>query len=324
MSTPGDLEEPLRRSLHHVREQKKAKMSNQAIQKVDPGALAAQVVIQGDLSGLSDGQLSTYYVQLCESLALNPSTRPFTLLKLNGKLMMYANKDCSDQLRHRDKVSIRVTKREEVGDLMVVTAQAQLPDGRVDECIGALSIKGLAGEAKANALMKCETKAKRRVTLSICGLGFPDETEVDDIAAAAAASDQGTGGAWGQHGDSPDANPAEVDPVVLARAKKFFADCDLEIFSPACTWETMNKWRSLLGRKGEPTELGKSIADVYRGNISESDRRDIGKAWNRVERKLTDLEAKLKPPPVEASFVDPEPDGSAGATEREPGEDDDW
>ena len=32
-----------------------------------------------------------------------------------------------------------------------------------------------------NALMKAVTKAKRRVTLSICGLGMLDETEVETI-----------------------------------------------------------------------------------------------------------------------------------------------
>jgi hypothetical protein len=40
---------------------------------------------------------------------------------------------------------------------------------------------GLKGDALANALMKAETKSKRRVTLSICGLGMLDETEVDTI-----------------------------------------------------------------------------------------------------------------------------------------------
>lgn len=39
----------------------------------------------------------------------------------------------------------------------------------------------LRGDAKANALMKAETKAKRRVTLSIAGLGWVDETEIDTI-----------------------------------------------------------------------------------------------------------------------------------------------
>jgi len=35
-----------------------------------------------------------------------------------------------------------------------------------------------------NALMKAVTKAKRRVTLSICGLGMLDETEVETIPSA--------------------------------------------------------------------------------------------------------------------------------------------
>lgn len=62
-----------------------------------------------------------------------------------------------------------------------MTAQATLPQGRCDESIGAVSIAGLQGEALANAVMKAETKSKRRVTLSICGLAFLDETEVDSI-----------------------------------------------------------------------------------------------------------------------------------------------
>ena len=44
-----------------------------------------------------------------------------------------------------------------------------------------MPITGLKGEALANALMKAETKAKRRVTLSLCGLSWPDESEVESI-----------------------------------------------------------------------------------------------------------------------------------------------
>jgi hypothetical protein len=40
------------------------------------------------------------------------------------------------------------------------------------------------GEFRANLIMKAVTKAKRRVTLSICGLGFLDESEVESIADA--------------------------------------------------------------------------------------------------------------------------------------------
>jgi hypothetical protein len=39
----------------------------------------------------------------------------------------------------------------------------------------------LKGDALANALMKCETKAKRRVPLSLAGLGWLDETELATI-----------------------------------------------------------------------------------------------------------------------------------------------
>ena len=46
-------------------------------------------------------------------------------------------------------------------------------------------IKGLAGDALVNAKLKAITKAKRRVTLSICGLGFLDETEIETIPTAA-------------------------------------------------------------------------------------------------------------------------------------------
>jgi hypothetical protein len=40
---------------------------------------------------------------------------------------------------------------------------------------------------RANTILKAITKAKRRVTLSICGLGWLDETEVEDIPAEAKA-----------------------------------------------------------------------------------------------------------------------------------------
>ena len=46
---------------------------------------------------------------------------------------------------------------------------------------GAVCLGSLKGEALCNAYLKCETKAKRRLTLSICGLGMLDETEVDSI-----------------------------------------------------------------------------------------------------------------------------------------------
>jgi hypothetical protein len=59
-----------------------------------------------------------------------------------------------------------------------------MPDGRTDEATGAVSLAGLSGTNLANSLMRAETKAKRRVTLSICGLGWLDESEVDSVPVA--------------------------------------------------------------------------------------------------------------------------------------------
>lgn len=140
-----------------------------------------RVLVKGDLSELTAAQRVEYYHQVCRSMRLNPLTRPFDYIKLNGLLTLYAKRDCAEQLRRRDSVSVSIVSRERLDDVYVVTAHAILPDGRFDESTGVVSLTGLRGEFLANALMKAETKAKRRVTLSICGLGWLDETEIETV-----------------------------------------------------------------------------------------------------------------------------------------------
>jgi hypothetical protein len=140
-----------------------------------------QVLIGGDLSALTEAQRLAYYRAVCQSLGLNPLSKPFEYLWLNGKLRLYALRDCTDQLRRLHGISIHITSRERLGDIYVVTARARDKAGREDESIGAVALGSLKGDALANALMKAETKAKRRVTLSLAGLGWLDETEVVTI-----------------------------------------------------------------------------------------------------------------------------------------------
>jgi hypothetical protein len=152
----------------------------------------------GDLSDLTTEQRTTYYQQVCESLGLNALTKPFEYLTLNGKLRLYALRDCADQLRRLHGISIYIANRERMGDIYIVTARAKDRTGREDESTGAVALGTLKGDALANALMKCETKAKRRVTLSIAGLGWLDETELATIpgsqtSAPGAAHDEATG-----------------------------------------------------------------------------------------------------------------------------------
>ena len=153
------------------------------------GADIEKVVIGGDLMPLTPEQRVRYYHAICESLGLNPLTKPFAYIVLNNKLQLYALKDCTEQLRKIHGVSITNVDPRQVGDLFVVVAAASDKEGRVDSATGAVNMNGLKGEALANAMMKCETKAKRRVTLSICGLGMLDETEVDTLRQQGVASE---------------------------------------------------------------------------------------------------------------------------------------
>jgi hypothetical protein len=147
-------------------------------QQIDP-ALIERVIIHGDLRQLNPQQKVSYYNAVCESVGLNPLTQPFQYLVLSGKEVLYARREATDQLRHLYSVSVQIMAREVTEDCYIVTARAILPGGRTDESIGAVPIASLKGEFRANAMMKAETKAKRRVTLAICGLGMLDETEVE-------------------------------------------------------------------------------------------------------------------------------------------------
>jgi hypothetical protein len=147
----------------------------------DAADIIESVVLKGDLSKLTPDERVAYYRETCRSLGLNELTRPFSYIVLSGGLTLYATKTCTDQLRKVNGVSITRLEQATVGDVFLVTAYATDKHGRSDSSTGAVAINGLRGDALANAYMKCETKAKRRVTLSLCGLGWTDESEIETI-----------------------------------------------------------------------------------------------------------------------------------------------
>lgn len=147
-------------------------------------AVIEQVIINGDLEKLSPQMRVTYYNRVCESVGLNPFTQPFAYIRLNSKLTLYATKTATDQLRKIHGVSVRVVGQERIDDVLVVTVEATDKSGRIETEVGAVTIGNLKGDALANAMMKALTKAKRRVTLSICGLGMLDESETETIRGA--------------------------------------------------------------------------------------------------------------------------------------------
>lgn len=157
----------------------------QALTTTDGADRVLEVLVTGNLSVLTPPERVDYFNRVCDSLRLNPMTKPFEFITLNGKLTLYATKACTDQLRQIHGVSINIEDQRQVGDLYMVTVTATDKSGRQDSDMGVVTTKNLAGENLANAMLKTVTKAKRRVTLSICGLGMLDETEVEDIPASA-------------------------------------------------------------------------------------------------------------------------------------------
>lgn len=148
------------------------------------GQIMERVIVEGDLSRLSPAERSSYYASVCESLGLNPLTQPFAYIRLNGKLTLYARKDATDQLRKLNGVSISKPTVTYDDGLVIVAVEARDAQGRTDADVGVVNLGNQRGDARANGIMKAITKAKRRVTLSICGLGFLDETELETIPSA--------------------------------------------------------------------------------------------------------------------------------------------
>ena len=141
--------------------------------------LLERVVVGGDLSKLSPAERMRYYAAVCQSVGLNPMTQPFQYLYLQNKMTLYARKEATEQLRELRGVSVTRLEHTIQDGIWIVTAYGRTKSGRTDAATGAMMVEGLGRQDKANAIMKAETKAKRRLTLSLCGLGLLDESEVD-------------------------------------------------------------------------------------------------------------------------------------------------
>jgi hypothetical protein len=161
----------------------------------DPAAVLDRAITAGDLSRLTPMDRVVFYRNVCESMGLNPLTKPFEYITLNGRLTLYATKTATDQLRTLRGISIDGAERDATDpDYATWLVTGHDASGRTDMEIGSVSIAGLKGEARANAIMKALTKGKRRLTLSLSGLGWLDETEVGSVPSAQSADvDQETG-----------------------------------------------------------------------------------------------------------------------------------
>lgn len=154
-----------------------------------------QVLIGGDLAPLTPAERVDYYNKVSLSIGVNRLTRPFEYILFREpgggapRLQLYANKSCTEQLRKIHGVSVTDHQQTIEGDYCHVQVKVQDRTGRTDFSIGSVPLFkykdgnrfDLSGAERCNAIMKASTKAKRRATLSICGLAFLDESELDTM-----------------------------------------------------------------------------------------------------------------------------------------------
>lgn len=135
-----------------------------------------------DLSKLSVNDRIEWYNHRCRIAGLDPAARPFIYITLQGKLTLYATKECGELLNGKHGISHQILGQETVDGVRLVRVKATMASGRQTEDLGAIPVQGLKGADLANALMKTITKAKRRATLSLCGLGdMLDVSELDTV-----------------------------------------------------------------------------------------------------------------------------------------------
>lgn len=154
-----------------------------ALTTLDPSVISS-LVINGDLKGLTNEQRVAYYNYRCQQAGLDPAAKPFDLLTLNGKQILYANASATQQLCGTRGLSVQITGREKIDEVYVVSVRVTDQSNRTTENTGVVSIGGLKGDSLANAFMKATTKAIRRTVLAHCGLGMLDETETETISGA--------------------------------------------------------------------------------------------------------------------------------------------
>jgi hypothetical protein len=141
------------------------------------------LVLKGDISNLTAEQRTAYYIQLCNQLGLNPASQPFAILRLQGREILYPTRGATDQLAAIHRINREIIRGPELYDLggtklVIAVCRATHPNGRVETATATVPLQD-----PVNVLMRCETKSKRRATLSILGLGMLDESELEQIPA---------------------------------------------------------------------------------------------------------------------------------------------
>lgn len=150
------------------------------------GVAVQRIAAQGkDTRALSHEERVATLAALSKALGLNPLTNPVRFLPMQGGEVLYVTRQATDQIAARLRLNRETVVGPEVREvgtnIRMVFCQVRVtaPDGRSEMATATLPLKD-----PCNDLMKCETKAKRRATLSLAGLGLLTEEETETIPGA--------------------------------------------------------------------------------------------------------------------------------------------
>jgi hypothetical protein len=160
-----------------------------ALDDIEINADVESAIAQMQASGKDTGSLTAqqragYVTALCRALRLNPLTNPVQFIRLNGKEVLYVTRTATDQLAALHGLNRKTVRGPEIVDIAgmkvaLCTVEVTLPNGRSETATATLKV-----EDPAQLYMKLETKAKRRGTLAILGLGLLAEEEAESIPGA--------------------------------------------------------------------------------------------------------------------------------------------
>jgi len=160
-----------------------------ALDDIEISADVESAIAQMQASGKDTGSLTAqqragYVTALCRALRLNPLTSPVQFIKLNGKEVLYVTRTATDQLAAIHGLNRKTVRGPEIVDIAgtkiaICAVEVTLPNGRSETATATLPVAD-----PAMLYMKLETKAKRRGTLAILGLGLLAEEEAESIPGA--------------------------------------------------------------------------------------------------------------------------------------------
>jgi hypothetical protein len=149
----------------------------------------------GNVAAMTDDERDYVRVKLCQKYDLDPILRPFDLISFNGGMKFYMTASATNQLANAKSLTREVLLLEVNAEQMLARCTVKVSDtnGRAETANAFIAVsKFLAptkenpvprkvlmdGEDLANALLKLETKAKRRATMSFFGVmdaGYDNE-----------------------------------------------------------------------------------------------------------------------------------------------------